>query len=213
MVSINFDDGFASAFKNGLPIIDQAGLKSTWYIITDFLGKKNYVTAANVLQLAREGHEVGAHTRTHPHLTQIPATQMRDEIDGSRDDLIALGIHPQTFAYPYGDYNAAVADTVKSAGFVGARITHPGLDGANAAAFALLDHGVDANTTFAQAAQWIDDARAKKLWLIITFHRIDETGNSISAPHTLLYQIVQYIKNKKIRVVTTAEGLHRILDK
>lgn len=169
------------------------------------------MSEANVLQLAREGHEVGAHTRTHPHLTTLSSAAMSEEIDGSRDDLIAMGIHPQTFAYPYGDFNAQVANTVKSAGFVGARITRPGLDGANAPTFALLSHGVVADTTFAQVAGWIDDARAKRLWLILTFHRVDENGNSISVPHTLLYQIVHYIVAKKIRVVTTAEGLHRIL--
>src|SRR6266550_4840884 len=32
VVSINFDDGFESAFVNGMPIIDAAGLKTTQFI-------------------------------------------------------------------------------------------------------------------------------------------------------------------------------------
>ncbi|HXE81263.1 MAG TPA: glycosyltransferase [Vicinamibacterales bacterium] len=68
--------------------------------------------------LAAEGVTCGAHTRTHPALTQLPIAEARAEIEQSRDDLTRqLGRTPRVFAYPFGDHDARVARLVWDAGF------------------------------------------------------------------------------------------------
>ncbi len=65
--------------------------------------------------------EIGAHTMTHPWLSQLPPEQQQDEIGGSKQRLEALtGKNITTFAYPYGKkihYTQQTVKTVKANGF------------------------------------------------------------------------------------------------
>jgi len=63
----------------------------------------------------------GAHTRTHPSLVRSFSDRLIDEVRGSKEDLEnRLGKQVHWFAYPYGDFNDRVVDTVKAAGYTGA---------------------------------------------------------------------------------------------
>jgi hypothetical protein len=105
VVSLNFDDGYESAYDIGLPIVEAAGFKTTQFIITKRLDTAGYLTTGQVLAMQNSGHEIGAHSRTHPHLSTLTAAQQQDEIVGSLTDLEAIGVTPISFAYPYGDYD------------------------------------------------------------------------------------------------------------
>jgi peptidoglycan/xylan/chitin deacetylase (PgdA/CDA1 family) len=62
--------------------------------------------------------EVGAHTVSHPSLTQHPPDLQKQEIRESKrwlEDF--LGRSVRAFAYPYGDYSRATAAVVEQAGF------------------------------------------------------------------------------------------------
>ena len=224
MVSINFDDGYQSMYDNGLPILDAAGLKSTQYIITQKVGLDSYVTLDEVLQMYNNGHEIGVHTRTHPNLTTLTEAQMTDEIVGAKQDLISWGITPTTFAYPYGGYNPTVEGVVQSAGLRGARDSDLGY---NSSGIGLTFGGplyhdthplllwseaaeMDVNTTLSDITSEIDYAVTNNLWLIILFHRVDETEPccaAISVDHSLIQGTVDYLVQGHVPVVTNNEGL------
>ena len=73
------------------------------------------MTEDQIREWAGRGIEFGAHTRTHADLTTLSDREMRDEIDGSRDDLAAIiGEHVQAFAYPFGRTNEAVRNRVRA---------------------------------------------------------------------------------------------------
>ena len=56
-----------------------------------------------IADAAASGIEFGAHSRSHADLPRLEASEVVDEISGSRDDLEALlGRHVTAFAYPYG---------------------------------------------------------------------------------------------------------------
>ncbi|HEY2821086.1 MAG TPA: polysaccharide deacetylase family protein [Candidatus Acidoferrum sp.] len=177
-VSIDFDDGYQSMYDNGLPIFDAAGIRTTQYIITgspgnavvnpdagpvgiaDVSGNPEYLTWSEVHTMAANGHEIGAHTRTHQSLSTLCGltqpggtvkapcvdpggnpTSFDDtldlEIGGSKSDLIAQGFNPLTLAYPYGDYgypSPTVGQAVQSAGYLGARDSDSDFNGINACA-------------------------------------------------------------------------------
>jgi peptidoglycan/xylan/chitin deacetylase (PgdA/CDA1 family) len=209
VASINFDDGFESAYQNGFSVLKKAGIKGTFYIISNRVGQPNYVTRDQVLEMQANGQEIGAHTRNHVHLTKVSASDLASEITGSKNDLINMGVKEvSTFAYPYGDFNLAVEYAVMdSGGFLGARDTRPGYSGENSDPFALSRIGVESTTTFDAVKASIDDAMQKKMWIILVFHRVDENGNPISVNHEIIQQIVDYLKFKQIPVITNAEGL------
>src|SRR5579862_1600538 len=241
-VSIDFDDGYQSMYDNGLPIFDAAGIRTTQYIITGNtlggtivnpdlgpvgVGNPGFLTWDEVQTMAANGHEIGAHTRTHQSLStlcQVPdcvvADSLTSEISGSKADLIAQGLNPLTFAYPYGDYgypNSTIGLAVQNAGFLGARDSDSGYNGKHSGHGAIMPYYLwseagetDLNTTLANLTGYIDYAVANKLWLILLFHRVDDNSPddvSISISSTILQGMVNHIVQNKVNVVTNSEGL------
>jgi peptidoglycan/xylan/chitin deacetylase (PgdA/CDA1 family) len=81
-------------------------------------------------QLAAAGKddllEVGSHAVAHPYLTRIPAAEQTREISDSKEVLSALTGRPvRYFAYPGGDYDGAVIERVRNAGYEAAFATRP----------------------------------------------------------------------------------------
>jgi peptidoglycan/xylan/chitin deacetylase (PgdA/CDA1 family) len=80
------------------------------------------MTPEMLRSLVKQGHDVGAHTVTHPILTKVDDRRATDEIRKSRDWLThATGQSPTSFAYPNGrpgvDFDARHCDMVQGAGF------------------------------------------------------------------------------------------------
>jgi len=212
VVSITFDDGFESAFVNGMHIIDAAGLKTTQFIITQKLGLKSYISSGQMFAMQANGHEIAAHTRTHPHLSTLTDAQQHDEIDGSLQDLrLDWGINAAVFAYPYGDYNDSTLAIVRADGFSGARTTSGGSNDSNSQALLLKCLIIDdyENNDINRIAQAIDAAQVHGAWLILLFHRVDEPGNPLSISHEVIQQTVDHLVEKKTQVVTMSAGLAR----
>ncbi len=210
-VSINFDDGYMSTYQNAVPILDAAGFKSDQFIITGRLSDQfpGYVKPADVLAMQSHGHEIGAHTRTHPDLTALSDDQLFNEVEGSREDLQAIGVTPLNyFAYPYGDYDARVIQAVKNAGFAAARSSNGGYnDLSNLNLYALNRKPMTNTTTFDQVKSFIDQAMADKTWLILLFHQVDDTGSEYAVTPQLFQQIVDYLKTQHITPVTMSQAL------
>ena len=59
--------------------------------------------------LAAAGWEIGSHTQTHPHLTELAPDRLAEELAGSRAEIERnLGLPCPAIAYPYGDHDDAV---------------------------------------------------------------------------------------------------------
>src|SRR6185503_195859 len=68
--------------------------------------------------LADGGWEIGSHTCSHPHLTEIHEAALEHELSASRLECERrLGRPCRTIAYPYGDYNERVAAAAGRAGY------------------------------------------------------------------------------------------------
>ncbi len=75
--------------------------------------------------------DVQPHTRTHPVLTRCSAVRVREEIEGSAEDVrTLLGVSPRVFAYPNGVFSADVVAAVREAGIPFAVTTEPVLNDA-----------------------------------------------------------------------------------
>lgn len=209
MVSLDFDDGSISEFTNGIPILNAAGFKSTQYIITNYVGTdSNYVTISNILQMQAQGHEIQNHTKSHPYLTQLTPAQVANEISGAKNILLGMGVSQVTaLSYPFGDYNDSIVNTVRDLGFSAARTTEQGDNYKNSDPLILMSYSLEKSTTYAQIKTLIDNAVNTKTWLILVFHQIDNTGWQFSTTSAKLQQVVDYLKQNNIPVVTVSQGL------
>ena len=85
-------------------------------------------------QLAREGLTLGAHTRTHAIMTKITPEQMREEVQGSQEDLQReIGRCLPIFCYPNGNHNDTAISVLREQGI---RLAFTTLPGANELGFA-----------------------------------------------------------------------------
>ena len=96
------------------------------------------MTSDQLRQLAAGGLvEIGAHSVSHPRLTQLPRDEQRAEIVQSRAECRRiLGTDPSCFAFPNGDHDAASVELVREAGFAVGCTSRPDLAWASGEAHA-----------------------------------------------------------------------------
>jgi len=116
--AITFDDGCATDLQVAVPILRRLGFGATFYITPGFLGRPGYMSTAQVRELCNLGFEVGCHSMTHPHLTDIdPDALRRETFEAKRQLELIAGKPIEHFSCPGGRYNQRVAGMVREAGF------------------------------------------------------------------------------------------------
>ncbi|WP_261800348.1 polysaccharide deacetylase family protein [Paenibacillus sp. PAMC21692] len=119
-VVFSFDDG-REHDRRLVEMMNRYGLKGTFHLNSGFFGRDGYIQAEEVRALF-EGHEVSAHTVTHPFLEQSPTDQVAEEILTDRAALESLVGYPvRGMSYPFGTYNDRVVDMLPALGIENAR--------------------------------------------------------------------------------------------
>ena len=202
-VSLSFDDGWRCSYEQGLPILDEAQLPSTHYIISGYLDDQQfprYMNLDHLRDLTARGHEIGCHTASHKRLPTETQRIIEEEILLSRRYLERLVGSVETFSYPYGEYDQRIVAVVKRAGFLGARSVHDGLNDEGVDPFVLKCKAVTLRTTIREVRKWIEAARHRQAWLVLMFHQIDHegrprvvlprcSGRSLGISSTLAYRL------------------------
>jgi peptidoglycan/xylan/chitin deacetylase (PgdA/CDA1 family) len=106
-IVLNFDDSYKSQFTYAEPILDKYGFKATFFLVCDWIGSSSEedekMTWSDTANLHAEGHDIEAHTMTHPHLNKLSSSELDYEIGQSKQCLHEHGINSTIFAYPYGE--------------------------------------------------------------------------------------------------------------
>jgi len=136
---LTFDDAFLGVLEHAAPILADLGFAATIFAPSGLVGScraldggpdhedKRLMSWGDLRAWRSGGHDVGAHTRTHPHLPRLDAVACMEELMGARTDIAtALGEAPSLFAYPYGDWTQAVAVAVHGCGYAAACTTRFG---------------------------------------------------------------------------------------
>ena len=142
-VVITFDDGFQGCADHAVPVLRSRGFTAVFYVVSGHVGGTSAWMRATlgielplmswetVRSLAAEGFEIGAHTVTHPRLTELDRAHCRAELVNARRRIEAeVGRPAAHLAYPFGAYNATVRELADEAGYLTACSTRPGLSDA-----------------------------------------------------------------------------------
>lgn len=129
-IILTFDDAYINNLDNALPILQKHHFKAVLYALGDLQVQNNHwdanygepshrlMSSAQLITMAQNGIEIGAHSMTHANLVKLTPEQCWHEILESKQNLEKLLGEPVlSFAYPYGSYNDAVKKMTQQAGF------------------------------------------------------------------------------------------------
>lgn len=134
-VTFSYDDGMETD-RHLVEIFNRYGMKATFNLNSGLqTGRETYDVGGPVLRrpgprgLAElyAGHEIAAHSLTHPYLDGLPPEELRREIQEDVENLRKMFSQEIVgFAYPYGRYNDVVREAVRGAGLRYARTAEEG---------------------------------------------------------------------------------------
>ncbi len=123
--ALTFDDGFVDNHDTLAPLLAELGAPATIFVVSGWLGKPHrsapwtrVVDAEELRALHEADVEIGAHSVTHPDLSQVSYAEAFAELEQSKRDLEeAIGAPIEVAAYPYGRAGADAVRAAREAGF------------------------------------------------------------------------------------------------
>ena len=123
--ALTFDDGLADNLHTLAPLLRAEGAPATVFPVTGWLGGPHpdapwarVLGPQDLRRLRASGVEIGAHTETHPVLSQLPYAEALRQLRGARLALEAILDEPvEVAAYPYGAAGESTTRACRDAGF------------------------------------------------------------------------------------------------
>lgn len=115
---ITFDDGGASATMYVANMLEERGWPGHFFITTDWIGTKGFMTADELRALRKRGHVIGSHSASHPaRMAACSSRQLEAEWNASVARLEdVLGERVDVASVPGGYYSREVAASAAAAG-------------------------------------------------------------------------------------------------
>ncbi len=115
VLSISFDASWgADKTIPILDILDKYGVKTTFFLVGGWVDKYPDM----LKEIVARGHEIGNHSDTHPHMSQLSDQDIRKELHNMSDKVEKLtGVRPTLFRPPYGDYDDQVVTVSRQEGY------------------------------------------------------------------------------------------------
>ena len=100
-IAISFDAAWGEEKTDEiLQILKDRDIETTFFLVGYWVDKY----PDRVRQIAEAGHEIGNHSNTHPHMSELSEAQIVQELNDLSDKVEALtGTRPTLFRPPYGD--------------------------------------------------------------------------------------------------------------
>lgn len=126
-----------------LDILGRNNIKATFFLSGIWL--ESFPQLAR--DIANQGHEIGNHSYSHPHLPQLSLAEVRDQI--TRTGMIirnVTGRIPYLFRPPFGEYTQEILNTAANLGYLTIMWTIDSLDWQNPGVETIINR-VTANVT------------------------------------------------------------------
>src|SRR4051794_16162008 len=124
IVSLTFDDGLLTQYQLAAKLaLHPHHLNGTFYNVSGSNDvDEQHMTWAQLTDLNNAGNEVGGHTVDHMSLKGMTdIAQETYEVCQDRQNMLAHGFYPTSFAYPTGAYDAQAEGIVQSCGYTSGR--------------------------------------------------------------------------------------------
>ncbi len=117
-LAATFDDGFQSDYSLAFPRLLNAHSSATFFITTEWVGRQDRVTWAQLAEMGHSGMTIGSHTHTHPYLATLSVDAVREELVRSKGLIEhATGTEVTVLSLPEGSGSARVLELALEAGY------------------------------------------------------------------------------------------------
>lgn len=208
-LSISFDDARESQVTGGTQLLDQYGIKATFFVVPSSVEKQ----LDGWKKAVASGHEIGNHTLTHPCTGNFDFSRKNALEDHTLNDMQKeltecnkrikelLGVKAEVFAYPCGQKFVGRGEQTKSYVPLVAKMFLAGRgwmdEGPNDPIycnFAQLS-GVEMDgKNFDQILTMIEEAKKTGQWLVLGGHEMGEGGDQTTRL-SMLKQLAEYVQN------------------
>ena len=115
-VALSFDAAWGNEdTQTILDILAAHNVKVTFFMTGGWVEKY----PEDVKKIAAAGHDLGNHSENHKNMSQLSASQQKEEIMKVHEKVKELtGVDMNLFRPPYGDYNSQLILTAKSCGYL-----------------------------------------------------------------------------------------------
>ena len=217
IVSFTFDDIPQSAGTNGAAALERHGARGTFYIADKLCGTRatqwTCATLDEVADLAARGHEIAAHTSSHPDIQSLDAAGVAHELErnaAALDGLRPGGTAQGNFAYPYGSTGLTQKRLVerhyRSARGTQQGVNHGRIDLGLLKAVRLYDHLLDD----AAVDRLLAETVALRGWLIFYTHDVVDRPSEHGCTPRLIDMALATARRRDCPVLTVDAALDRL---
>ena len=208
-ISLSFDDARASQVDAGTALLDQYGVKGTFYVVPNSVKQR----LEGWKKAVANGHEIGNHSFNHPCTGNFPWSRQKAienyTLKKMRNELILtnkaikelLGVEAEVFAYPCGQTYIGRGENTKSYVPVVSKLFLSGRgwldEGPNAPQFCDLAQltGMEMDgKDFDQILPLIENAKKSGAWLVLAGHEMGASGNQTTRL-SMLKKLIEYAQN------------------
>jgi len=126
-VLLTFDDGYQDNYLNAFSVLKKNKFPAIIFLTTGYIkgddpdftsykdtsAERDYLSTTEIKEMMNAGISFGAHTVSHPHLSQITLKEATQEIERSLQAVTNLTKNKNPpFCYPYGEYNQIIKEFV-----------------------------------------------------------------------------------------------------
>lgn len=206
LVSFSFDDFPHSAASSGARILNEFGIKGTYFVASGRAGRNvdglDHFTEDDLLEVADAGHEIGCHTFGHLRLLRASRSEIEDDLLRNKEFIHrVLGDYTMSsFAYPYGEASIAIkalmARHFPICRGIWARVNKGKVDFAQLKAVPLAQPFDQA-----QVSNVLDDATASNGWVIFFTHDVSDDPSEYGCKPAELARVAQDVLARGIEVL------------
>ena len=173
-LSIACDDGYAEDLSEISPLLLSRGLRGTFAICADLVGRPGHLNDDGLIHLIEAGHELASHMVKHAPLTTLKPGDCLRDMAASKDWLRQRGGTAKSLVFPYGANSRQVRHCA-ARHFDVALSAWPGLVEGRVNAFSLrrVGFGSFEHKRFpvsSQAEIWMDRLHQRSAWMILMLH-------------------------------------------